>query len=190
MSRRSRSGRATSTTSTSWRPVRQVTEASTIGSVQWDFDTVYNLAGPIHVEGARSGQTLEVEVLELTPGPWGWTTIIPGFGLLPADFPEGDSTREAGLSLAGCACLALARRLDVPAVTADRRGSRCRHGDPRLAAGPGAEARRRLSVMVAVLSPPGMETDRRSTSRPRGPTRGGAQLPSGRGGTGRSSGTC
>jgi acetamidase/formamidase len=66
----------------------QVTEASTIESVQWDFDTIYNLAGPVHVEGAAPGQTLEVEVLELTPAPWGWTTIIPGFGLLPADFPE------------------------------------------------------------------------------------------------------
>lgn len=66
----------------------QVTEASTIDSVQWNFDTIYNLAGPIHVEAARPGQTLEVEVLELTPGPWGWTTIIPGFGLLPDDFPD------------------------------------------------------------------------------------------------------
>lgn len=66
----------------------QVTESSTVENVEWDFDTIYNLAGPIHVEGAGPGQTLEVEVLELTPGPWGWTTIIPELGLLPDDFPD------------------------------------------------------------------------------------------------------
>jgi acetamidase/formamidase len=66
----------------------QVTETSTIDQVVWDFDTIYNLAGPIHVEGAEPGDTLEVEVLVLTPGPWGWTAVIPGFGLLADDFPE------------------------------------------------------------------------------------------------------
>jgi acetamidase/formamidase len=66
----------------------QVTETSTVEDVQWDFDTIYNLAGPIHVEGAGPGQTLEVEVLDLTPGPWGWTAIIPEVGLLPDGFPD------------------------------------------------------------------------------------------------------
>jgi acetamidase/formamidase len=66
----------------------QVAETSTIGEVAWDFDTIYNLAGPVFVEGAEVGDTLEVEVLELTPGPWGWTAMIPGFGLLADDFPE------------------------------------------------------------------------------------------------------
>ena len=66
----------------------QVTESSTVADVVWDFDTIYNLAGPVHVAGASRGDTLEVEILELTPGPWGWTTFIPGLGLLAADFPE------------------------------------------------------------------------------------------------------
>jgi acetamidase/formamidase len=66
----------------------QVTETSAIKDVQWDFETIYNLAGPIHVAGASPGATLEVEVVELTPGPWGWTTIIPEQGLLPSDFPD------------------------------------------------------------------------------------------------------
>ncbi len=66
----------------------QVAETSTVSEVVWDFDTIYNLAGPVYVEGADVGDTLEVEVLELTPGPWGWTTVIPGFGLLADDFPE------------------------------------------------------------------------------------------------------
>jgi acetamidase/formamidase len=66
----------------------QVHEDSSIEDVVWDFDTMYNLAGPIHVEGARPGDTLKVEILSLTPGPWGWTTVMPGLGLLPDDFPE------------------------------------------------------------------------------------------------------
>lgn len=66
----------------------QVYESSTAEDVVWDFSTIYNLAGPIHVEGAKPGDTLEIEILSLTPGPWGWTAIIPGEGLLPDDFPN------------------------------------------------------------------------------------------------------
>ena len=66
----------------------QLEETSTIEEVAWDFDTIYNLAGPIHVEGAAPGDTLEVEVLDLTPGPWGWTAFLPELGLLPDDFPD------------------------------------------------------------------------------------------------------
>jgi acetamidase/formamidase len=66
----------------------QVREDSRIDQVAWDFDTIYNLAGPIRVEGARAGDTLRVEILSLTPGPWGWTSTMPGLGLLPEDFPE------------------------------------------------------------------------------------------------------
>lgn len=66
----------------------QVSETSQAGEVTWDFDTIYNLGGPVYVEGAKPGDTLEVEILELEPGPWGWTTVIPELGLLPDDFPE------------------------------------------------------------------------------------------------------
>jgi acetamidase/formamidase len=66
----------------------QVFEHSKASDVVWDFDTIYNLAGPIHVEGAEPGDTLEVEILSLTPGAWGWTSVIPGLGLLPDDFAD------------------------------------------------------------------------------------------------------
>jgi acetamidase/formamidase len=66
----------------------QVSETSTVDEVMWDFDTIYNLAGPVFVEGAEAGDTLEVEVLALTTGPWGWTTFMPELGLLAEDFPE------------------------------------------------------------------------------------------------------
>jgi acetamidase/formamidase len=55
---------------------------------KFDFDTLYNLLGPVHVEGARPGDTLEIEIIDLKTGPWGWTSVLPELGLLPEDFPE------------------------------------------------------------------------------------------------------
>jgi acetamidase/formamidase len=52
------------------------------------FDHVNAICGPIAVEGARPGDVLQVEILDLKPGPWGWTGVFPGFGLLTEDFPE------------------------------------------------------------------------------------------------------
>ena len=54
----------------------------------FDFDTLYNLLGPVFVEGAQPGDTLEVEILELRPGAWGWCSVLPELGLLPEDFAE------------------------------------------------------------------------------------------------------
>jgi acetamidase/formamidase len=53
-----------------------------------DWDRVYPLAGPIAVDGAQPGDTLAIEVLDLHTQGWGWTAILPGFGLLPEDFPD------------------------------------------------------------------------------------------------------
>ena len=66
----------------------QVSETSVADDVVWDFSTLYNLAGPLYVDGASPGDTLEIEILTLTPGPWGWTTVIPELGLLASDFPD------------------------------------------------------------------------------------------------------
>lgn len=46
------------------------------------------LTGPIHVAEAAPGDALQVTVLEIEPAGWGWTAIIPGFGLLAEQFPE------------------------------------------------------------------------------------------------------
>jgi acetamidase/formamidase len=48
------------------------------------------LTGPVKIRGAAPGDTLVVDVLEVTPAfDWGWTQIRPGRGLLPeADFPK------------------------------------------------------------------------------------------------------
>ncbi|MBV9175137.1 MAG: acetamidase/formamidase family protein [Chloroflexi bacterium] len=46
------------------------------------------LTGPIAMAGARAGQTLVIDVLEVAPAAWGYTSFSPGRGLLPDDFPK------------------------------------------------------------------------------------------------------
>ena len=53
-----------------------------------DFERVNPVTGPIFVEGAHPGDVLQVELLEIEPGSWGWTAEIPGFGLLTDRFPD------------------------------------------------------------------------------------------------------
>lgn len=43
--------------------------------------------GPVAVEGAQPGDALKITIEHLAPSGWGWTALIPGFGLLAADFP-------------------------------------------------------------------------------------------------------
>jgi acetamidase/formamidase len=66
----------------------QVDNGTPIEEARFDFDTLYNLLGPIWVDGAEPGDTLEIEVLALQPGDWGWTVVLPELGVLPEDFPD------------------------------------------------------------------------------------------------------
>lgn len=53
-----------------------------------DFSRVNPVTGPIWVEGAEPGDALEIEILDFDESGWGWTGIIPGFGLLADDFKD------------------------------------------------------------------------------------------------------
>ncbi len=67
----------------------QITAASVAADIAaMAFDQVDQVAGPIFVDGAQPGDTLEVELLSFEPGDWGWTASIPGFGLLADQFPD------------------------------------------------------------------------------------------------------
>jgi len=44
--------------------------------------------GPVFVDGAQPGDTLQVDVLRIENPEWGWTGLFPGFGLLADEFPE------------------------------------------------------------------------------------------------------
>ncbi|KAG5999458.1 hypothetical protein E4U21_006787 [Claviceps maximensis] len=43
--------------------------------------------GPVAMEGAEPGHVLRIDVLDLTTATYGWTAILPGFGLLKDEFP-------------------------------------------------------------------------------------------------------
>ena len=67
----------------------QITPDSTADALATlDWDRLYPLAGPVAIEGAEPGDVLEVEVLDIHTQGWGWTSVIPGFGLLEEDFTE------------------------------------------------------------------------------------------------------
>jgi acetamidase/formamidase len=68
----------------------QITSSSGADDVaKLDFDHVNPVSGPVFVKGAQPGDVLEIELLEFRPRDgWGWTALIPGFGLLADEFPE------------------------------------------------------------------------------------------------------
>ncbi len=43
---------------------------------------IHPLAGPVHVRGARPGDLLEVEFVDVAPQGWGFSAIMPGLGFL------------------------------------------------------------------------------------------------------------
>ncbi|HET6849789.1 MAG TPA: acetamidase/formamidase family protein [Gaiellales bacterium] len=85
----------------------QITRDSTADDLlRLDFDQIYPLAGPIHVEGAEPGDLLAIEFLAFELPEWGWAMAAPGFGLLPPgeldqpnlrffDLTQGDTTEFA-----------------------------------------------------------------------------------------------
>jgi acetamidase/formamidase len=66
--------------------IRRDSDAADIARI--DFSHVNPVSGPVFVKDARPGDALAVELIELRPSSWGWTAIIPGFGLLADEFPD------------------------------------------------------------------------------------------------------
>ncbi len=67
----------------------QLTATSTTADIgTLDFSRVDQVNGPVAVEGAEPGGTLQIDLLDFQPGNWGWTASIPGFGLLADEFPD------------------------------------------------------------------------------------------------------
>jgi acetamidase/formamidase len=60
--------------------------AADVGAL--DFGRVNPVTGPVYIEGAEPGDVLEVEVQGFEENSWGWTALIPGFGLLADEFSE------------------------------------------------------------------------------------------------------
>jgi acetamidase/formamidase len=66
--------------------VTPTSTASVYSTLNWE--RLYPLAGPIAVKGARPGDTLAIEILDIRTEGWGWTGILPDLGLLADDFKE------------------------------------------------------------------------------------------------------
>jgi acetamidase/formamidase len=46
--------------------------------------------GPVYVRDAEPGDALKIEILALETGDWGWTAVVPGFGLLADEFTKSE----------------------------------------------------------------------------------------------------
>ena len=53
-----------------------------------DFDAPHPMTGPIYVKGAKPGDVLQVDILDVRTDTFGSTAIVPGFGLLADRFPD------------------------------------------------------------------------------------------------------
>lgn len=49
---------------------------------------VHPMTGPVFIKGAKRGDALEVELLDIVPDEYGYTVIVPGFGFLRDLFTE------------------------------------------------------------------------------------------------------
>ena len=63
-------------------------ESSVADVAALDFGKVNPVTGPVYIDGAEPGDALKVTIESFAPSGWGWTAIIPGFGLLADDFTE------------------------------------------------------------------------------------------------------
>ncbi|MDP9039619.1 MAG: acetamidase/formamidase family protein [Acidobacteriota bacterium] len=67
----------------------QVSPASTLADfLAIDRTRIHALTGPIFLDGAAAGDTLQIDVLEVAHKGWAWSSIIPGLGLLDQRFTE------------------------------------------------------------------------------------------------------
>ena len=55
---------------------------------QLDPLRIHALTGPVGIEGAEPGDRLVIEIESYEHEGWAWTSIMPGLGLLPDDFPN------------------------------------------------------------------------------------------------------
>jgi acetamidase/formamidase len=67
----------------------QLSMDSTVADVgTLDFAKVNPVTGPVYVDGVEPGDALKVTIESFAPVGWGWTALIPGFGLLADQFPD------------------------------------------------------------------------------------------------------
>ena len=53
-----------------------------------DLGLVHPMTGPVHINGAKRGDAIEVEIVDIVPDEYGYTVIVPGFGFMHDVFTE------------------------------------------------------------------------------------------------------
>ena len=53
-----------------------------------DLGLVHPMTGPVHIRGAKRGDAIEVEIVDIVPDEYGYTVIVPGFGFMRDVFTE------------------------------------------------------------------------------------------------------
>ncbi|KAL0948367.1 hypothetical protein HGRIS_010949 [Hohenbuehelia grisea] len=67
----------------------QLTAESSVASIRGlVFSQLDQVCGPVHISGAQPGDTLQVDIISVETADWGWTALIPGFGLLHDEYPD------------------------------------------------------------------------------------------------------
>jgi acetamidase/formamidase len=67
----------------------QVHPGMTVGEFQGiDRGLIHALTGPVAIEGAESGDVLQIDILDVRHKGWGWSSVIPGLGFLKQRFTE------------------------------------------------------------------------------------------------------
>ena len=63
-------------------------DSDTSDLMKLSFDPIHPLTGPVYVESAEPGDILAVTLHKIEVGDWGWSAILPGFGLLSDEYTE------------------------------------------------------------------------------------------------------
>ncbi|MGY5875910.1 MAG: acetamidase/formamidase family protein [Candidatus Thorarchaeota archaeon] len=66
----------------------QVIQKPTDLPINFDMERINPATGPVYIEGAEPGDTLEVHILDIRVAKQGSCCIIPDFGYLAPEFPE------------------------------------------------------------------------------------------------------
>lgn len=67
----------------------QVSPMSTVDDfLAIDRTRIHALTGPIFIQDAAPGDTLQIDVLDVTHRGWAWSSILPGLGLLDQRFTQ------------------------------------------------------------------------------------------------------
>ena len=67
----------------------QLDPSSTVDDfLKIDRSKIHTLTGPVAINGAKPGDTLRVDVVNIQPKGWGWSSITPGLGFLSDRFPD------------------------------------------------------------------------------------------------------